>query len=831
MRLKLMDFQEQYLDEFVGQLRNAGREAGTSPQAVSLSAPTGSGKTVIATAAIERLFFGEDDRPGDPEAVVLWITDQPELNRQTQSRMQEYSDQLLPDRLVEIEEGSFDQEELEPGHVYFLNTQKLGTNSRLVRSGDSQEYTLWDTFQNTLSSRAEHWYVMIDEAHRGMGEGRNRSEATTIIQKFIKGSPGELTPVPLVAGISATLERFNSLLEGTSRVRRAVEVPPEAVRESGLIKERIVMNVPPDSADPELTLLGMAAQATEDYQVQWAAYTSAEGIDPVNPLLVVQVEDGTGKKVSNTDLAAALDKVESVLGSLTDQQVGHAFDVHSPADFGTRAVRYVAPSDIDADSDLRVVFFKKSLSVGWDCPRAEVMMSFRPARDATLIAQLIGRMVRSPLARRIGTNEHLNSVSVCLPRYDRAHVDQIISYLTDPQNAALDEDSIQPGAELATLSRAAESDAAFDELEKLPSYVIPRSTRTRQVERLRRLAQRLSDDEIYDDAPDEARSALIEVLDQALGARESSKAFKTAVAKAGQVSVQAYEWAFGEAGVTTGDTAVVDLDSSDLSRVFEAVGKRLGDVFKPWWRHRISAGVARDQARQEVIALGMDPDVVAALDSAASDLVDKWLATYGRRIADQSDEAQQAYDQIRGGSEKPALAPLAYPDTIEIRRDDSESAFGKHLYVDADGTFPGKLNRWERQIITAEIDRDETVAWLRNEPRKRGWSLAVPYVFGGETKPMYPDLLVVRRDEGGDLVVDILDPHTTSLNDAPAKAVGLAEFARDHGGAFGRIELIIIERSTNRVFRLDLQKSSARTQVLTVRTPEHLEALYSLAEA
>jgi type III restriction enzyme len=66
-------------------------------------------------------------------------------------------------------------------------------------------------------------------------------------------------------------------------------------------------------------------------------------------------------------------------------------------DVGGRRVRKVEASRIDADKNIGVVFFKTSLSTGWDCPRAEVMMSFRRAEDHTYIAQLLGRMVRTPL--------------------------------------------------------------------------------------------------------------------------------------------------------------------------------------------------------------------------------------------------------------------------------------------------------------------------------------------------------------------------------------------------------------------------------------------------
>ena len=51
------------------------------------------------------------------------------------------------------------------------------------------------------------------------------------------------------------------------------------------------------------------------------------------------------------------------------------------------------------------VLFKEALTTGWDCPRAEVMFSQRVAGDHTYIAQLIGRMVRTPLARRIAVEK------------------------------------------------------------------------------------------------------------------------------------------------------------------------------------------------------------------------------------------------------------------------------------------------------------------------------------------------------------------------------------------------------------------------------------------
>ena len=106
-----------------------------------------------------------------------------------------------------------------------------------------------------------------------------------------------------------------------------------------------------------------------------------------------------------------------------------------------------------------------------------------------------------------------------------------------------------------------------------------------------------------------------------------------------------------------------------------------------------------------------------------------------------------------------------------------------------------------RQAIAEEFAKlKDVVGWLRNIEQKP-WALAMPYELGGEVRPMYPDFLVVRKENGG-LVVDILEPHSPSLSDSYAKAKGLAQFAAKHAMQFGRVELIRLAGSE--IKRLDL---------------------------
>ena len=98
------------------------------------------GKTVMAAAVFEALFYG-DDRYAferDRGAVVIWFSDDPSLNEQTRFRLMESSDRLRHTDLVVVE-NTFNRAKFDPGKIYLLNTQKLGKKSLLVRGFDADE--------------------------------------------------------------------------------------------------------------------------------------------------------------------------------------------------------------------------------------------------------------------------------------------------------------------------------------------------------------------------------------------------------------------------------------------------------------------------------------------------------------------------------------------------------------------------------------------------------------------------------------------------------------------------------------------------------------------
>lgn len=445
MRVELFPFQKRALAD----IRMKTAEAMGSyhrthaPQVVSFTAPTGAGKTIIMSALIEDIFFGDDQYVEQPDAIIVWLSDSPQLNEQSKQKIDSKADKIRLSQCVTVSEESFDKEMFENGHIYFLNTQKLSVTSKLTKNGDGRTYTIWQTLANTVREKSDRLYFIIDEAHRGM-QGREASKATTIMQKFLKGSSSDgIPPMPVVIGMSATTQRFNALVEGTSSTIHKSIVTTDEVRASGLLKDRIVITYPEEgTVNNDMAILQAAADDWKEKWEHWTQYCFEQHYAYVNPILIIQVLNGTGDALTDTNLDDCIAKIEERTGfKLENGQVVHTFG-------GTTAtltvngleVRYEEPSNIADDRNIRVVFFKENLSTGWDCPRAETMMSFKHASDATYIAQLLGRMVRTPMQMHIQVDDVLNDVHLYLPYFNEDTVKDVVEALQSTEGGDIPTD-------------------------------------------------------------------------------------------------------------------------------------------------------------------------------------------------------------------------------------------------------------------------------------------------------------------------------------------------------------------------------------------------------
>lgn len=808
----------------------------------SLTATTGAGKTIMAAAVIEALFLGNDDFNVDPDltATVLWFSDDPSLNEQSKRKIEGAIDRLPASRLVTIDKD-FKQDLLEPGRVYFLNTSQLSKNALLVRGFDSESEvrpdergaTFWDILRNTLDDKNRTVYMILDEAHRGMNANPT-DERTTIVQRLINGQDG-VPPMPIVWGISATVEKFEATMKGMAKRQSLdqVVVDPAEVQSSGLLKDDIVLATPDEKGLFDTAMLKVAVASVKQFTEEWHTYCVEQGIeDGVVPLLVWQVANSPDPE----HMKDCLDAIYGAWGpGLEPSMIANVFGEWRTENYGRHEVPYIKPEDVQ-DSAVRVLLAKDAISTGWDCPRAEVLISFRPGKDRTYVTQLLGRMVRTPLARRIPGDSTLNEVLCYLPHFDEETVDYVVERLTI---ASGDEDTGGgPGRRVLlrpvlTFRNEGLPQSVWDAFHRMPSFVLPNRSMN-AAKRLTTLAQYLATDGLLPGAVTVAQDALHEVMSECMDT--DPEQFEE---KKGSVLLLEAQLHRSKVGSKTKVSTRIeyDADARTVDDAYKATGRTLspdvaGSFVQKLIRDEDDPEDALDDAILTVGALGLMPGLPDAVSGRAHALTEEWLDTYSAEIGELPDERQDAYDLLRASAKDPGLTDLMPPrkrrEEGSIKKDGQVVPLPSkrlHLLVDDNGEYPlaPNLRKAERKVIDVELSEGRgTVAWYRNPGSSSKDSLAIPYQLPeAGWALMRPDFIFFTEVDA-EVMPSIVDPHGAFLGDALPKLKGLADFAEKYGDRFHRIEAI--DYSGEALRMLDMKSESVRTEVYKAASPS---AVYS----
>lgn len=828
MRFSLLDYQEDAVGEVLRRL-TAAKNRWHSPEPVrssfALTATTGAGKTVIAAAVIEALIHGSDefDVDPDPGAVVLWMSKDPALNAQTRHRFIEAADRIpVGDLLLLDKDYAYDR--LQPGNVYFINPAKLSKNALFVRKTDTRQVTFWDILDNTIKDESLTLYLVLDEAHEGVRPiKKSDAEANqTTVMKVINGN-GSNAAVPVVWGISATVTRFKQAMAAATKryPDEDVWVDPKRVQDSGLIKKTLVADIPDEKGEFDTTFV---RKATVDFAAtcdRWAAYAAEQGLEnPVLPLMVIQIPNKASADKDFTDedalIARYLDVVRSTWNDFTDGCVAHVLGDRGTIEVGAYKIPKVAPENVQDDLTVRVLIAKDAISTGWDCPRAEVLVSLRPGEDHTYITQLLGRMVRTPLARET-SDDRLNSASTFLPRFNKDQAENVVKEimgLKDPSGAIIDAEGGGPKVLFRPVDLVWNNDVdktTRSLIETLPSLPKP-ATDPKPIKRLLAATVAFAQDGLVEKANDKAHEHLMGVLD-GIAAQYASEV-AAAADEIKTADIRRVSGTFGEAELKV-DKAT---DAADINTVDDALreAKRLlsTSLVNRYLKRKYQAEILKDpfasllDSRAEVAALaridtGPGKSVRERVEDAADALLKQWLTENRASIRALPDSRRAEYDKIRAKARDREHVDTEIKtdervDTVDRKHEDLPRA-KLHLLADADGSWPVEekmaKNTWEMAVLTKELgpdldgsDRPNLVGWYRNPSAATKHSLRIAYRDGEAWKSVQPDFIFVERDGSGALRPSILDPHGTHLADAMPKLKALADYAEDYGDQFLRID-------------------------------------------
>ncbi|MCT1683815.1 DEAD/DEAH box helicase family protein [Corynebacterium appendicis] len=858
MKYTLKPYQETASEQILARIDEANAARSIGQQAsFALSAPTGAGKTVIATDVFERLLLPSDNREPDENAVIIWFSDNPDLNRQSRHRI-EGASSLLASRTVEID-NSFVRTEFEAGKIYFLNTQKLSKGTLLTggkRKNDSNfelfgaapdaaQVTIWDTLRNTLNSSDHNVYFVVDEAHRGSGKQKGRE---TILQRLISGHTPEgasepVPAMPVVMGISATPGKFKKMMHdmpGSRLVLEDVEVPTDEVQESGLLKDIVELQIPGEEGDAfENVFVRQAAGLLAESASRWSQYHVEQGGEGkrVVPLMVVQMQD----LATPEDMYRVIQALRDGWPELPYDCFAHVFGEHTPITAGDTVIPYVEPQSVEDSEWIRVLFAKTAISTGWDCPRAEVMVSYRPANDEDYITQVIGRMVRSPLARRIPGDDLLNSVLCLLPKFNRVAAEHVVQGINAPDHDGTKKPPVRTVVEPETLLPIDNEDL-WSLFTSLPTEVAPKRSE-KPISRLLNVGIELEADGLLPDGQNKAEGELVSLVNGLL-ARFAEKVEKN---KQDILRVETSRLAYRYSDRGLASEAKVELVADDkvIADAFEKATPTFTRALANLWVNDYLVGSRERgeddddsivEARLTLAALSKVENVREWLWRDADLTAKQWLDDHRADIATLPDGRAESYTTLREMAEEPSFVYLAKPKNRLVSpgtwedqagKVDYFTRYAKRVLVGKDGQAPARLNDWETKVVETEVNRQGFEAWYRNPSRPGPDTLTAVYYdeAAGRWRSVQPDFVFFLRDSEGNMRASIVDPHGAYLGDALGKLRGLARYAEQYGEQFVRLESVS-GANVESLKVLDLKSEAVRAAVDEATDAEALYEKY-----
>ncbi|MCB1258484.1 MAG: hypothetical protein KDB26_15340, partial [Microthrixaceae bacterium] len=599
----------------------------------------------------------------------------------------------------------------------------------------------------------------------------------------------------------------------------------------------IILGVPGEGGKLETVLLSEAVKSAKEQTERWAAYCEEQGLDPVIPLMLVQVED----KPTAADLKMVVGAILDEWDELTERNIRHVLSGHGDITTAGVTIRHVEPETVQEKSYIRVLLAINAVNTGWDCPRAEVLFSMRGGQDPTYITQFVGRMVRTPLARRIPSDELLNSVTCLLPKFNADTTEEVVKALTD---RAYDEFSTGSGGGNQRVVRdpvklhpnTAVPKAVFDLFGTLPSETKPEPA-AKPVANLFNAAVALSGDGLLEGANATAYTLMFDVLDSIYNASEHKAAIAEAMKDIESADLAVLRISMEDGSKTESTkTLVADNRAIDdaFSRACRAITKNIATRYQKFRAER-----DRDEdgtldlirAKVEVAALATLPVVKIALDEKAASTVKVWMAQHEAGIRALSDERKAQYNRIKGRAGVPLLEPATLPTT---RLEPTKAKDGKtplptaerHLLSDENGKFPLEFRSgWEDEVLGVELARTgaaEVIGWYRNPSAGTENAIRIPYQkVDGTWTTAQPDFIFFQKAHDGGVIASVVDPHGATWSGIE-RLRGFADFVERHPDAWAGFESLA-KNNAGELVKLDLLNPEVREAIrANVATDETL---------
>jgi len=322
--------------------------------------PTGSGKTLIVSELLKKLVT---ERKTDKKISFVWISVRM-LHEQSKEKLEGYYEN---DRLLKCSyfEDLVDRK-ISENEILFINWHSINKKDiNLYVKENEQDNNLNSIIERTKEENREI-ILIIDESHHTAGSEKSKELIEVINPK-------------VTIEVSATPH----LIEN---IGGWVKVNLSAVKSEEMIKSEISIN-------PEFLKIKVGSKSSDELVIEQAlkkqkelySYYKKEG-SYIHPLVLIQLPD------KKKDLINKKDDVLKILTNKFNITEGNGKLAVWLSEDKTDNLANITKND----NEVEVLIFKQAPALGWDCPRASILVIFRESKSFTFTIQTIGRIMRMP---------------------------------------------------------------------------------------------------------------------------------------------------------------------------------------------------------------------------------------------------------------------------------------------------------------------------------------------------------------------------------------------------------------------------------------------------
>lgn len=326
---------------------------------IVFEAPTGAGKTVMSCLTLANITDELKSR-GDSryqEVAYIWFAPR-KLHLQSYASLKNAFGETRKLRPVMFDE--IDQSEgIQPGEILFVNWESVNKESNVMVRENESFASLYEIARRTQEEYDLPIVAIIDEEHMFWSKTADKSAA-------------------VLERINPAVELRISATPKTLHPDEKVKVYRQDVIAAEMIKKEVVLN--PDielDFSEERTLNENLIKAALAKRNQLAELYQELGVN-INPLLLIQLPNDVKESMTSEDQAIA-EQVKTYLEAICG----------ITAENGLLAVWLANEKENLAglerpDNMTQVLLFKEAIALGWDCPRAAVLLIFKNCKAISL---------------------------------------------------------------------------------------------------------------------------------------------------------------------------------------------------------------------------------------------------------------------------------------------------------------------------------------------------------------------------------------------------------------------------------------------------------------